>query len=343
MSIFKFFHAVPEKTAYIIEAYGKYKRTLLAGPQIINPFNEKVVHKCILKDDAINISSKKLLTKDNVSVDIDGALFFKITDAYKSIYEIDNHIEAMKNITNTSLRGIIGELNFDKIERKTINENIIDQINKEIEAWGTQCFHYEIIAVEHSDKTINLNPDPKLELVESKRRAEEDLEIAIKMKKLILQTQLKKALLEAEKEISKIRLIKQKEALDIIIKALGENVSKDIIDFIMMDEYLQSLYNENKNIASKIMDENQLNIKSLAKIISKKLNSGKNGQKDNEADNNIKLSSIDEYENIIKQFRYYDSPELYSTDEELEEKEKNKEKKELEPNSTKEMKKNNSQ
>src|SRR5690606_31123447 len=92
---------VPQRQAFIIERLGKYHETLLAGFKIIVPFIDKVSYKHTLKEQAIDVASQTCITKDNISVEVDGILYLQVVDAQKASYGIDNYIFAAIQLAQT--------------------------------------------------------------------------------------------------------------------------------------------------------------------------------------------------------------------------------------------------
>ena len=149
VALFLFFSTikiVPQRSAFIIERFGKYKTTLLAGFHIIIPFVDKVAYKHTLKEQVIDVSAQICITKDNISVEVDGVLYLQVMDAHKASYGIDNYPFASTQLAQTTMRSIIGKMELDKTfeERDSLNINIVNSINLAAEPWGVQVLRYEI-------------------------------------------------------------------------------------------------------------------------------------------------------------------------------------------------------
>lgn len=115
MSFLKFFTIVPEKSAYIIERFGKYHTTFNPGLNFLIPVVDNISYKHSLKEEAINIEKQTAITKDNVSLKVDGTLFIQILDPFKASYKIERPIESIKLLALTLLRSEIGKMKLDKL------------------------------------------------------------------------------------------------------------------------------------------------------------------------------------------------------------------------------------
>ncbi len=137
---------VPQRTAIIVERLGKYRATFTAGFQLLIPFIDKVRYRHTLKEQAIDVPSQVCITRDNISVEVDGILYLQVLDPQKASYGIDNYRFASIQIAQTTMRSIIGKLELDKTfeERETINFSIVSAVDKASEPWGVKVTRYEV-------------------------------------------------------------------------------------------------------------------------------------------------------------------------------------------------------
>lgn len=137
---------VPQQQAWIVETLGKFDRRLEPGLSIIVPFIQKVAYKHSLKETALDVPEQAGITRDNVTLTLDGVLYVRIVDPVAASYGVSNPITAVQLLAQTTMRSEIGKLTLDKTfeERETLNANIVTAINQAAQAWGIQCMRYEI-------------------------------------------------------------------------------------------------------------------------------------------------------------------------------------------------------
>ncbi|MEO6813083.1 MAG: stomatin-like protein [Ginsengibacter sp.] len=140
------FKVVPQRSVFIVERLGKFSRSLEAGFHILIPFIDKVAYKQNLKEQAIDVASQICITKDNIAVEVDGILYLQVIDPQKASYGIDNYRFAVIQISQTTMRSVIGKMELDKTfeERETVNGTIVDAVDKASGPWGIKVSRYEV-------------------------------------------------------------------------------------------------------------------------------------------------------------------------------------------------------
>lgn len=137
---------VPQTEEWMIERFGKFSRSASAGLNFAVPFIESVAYKRSLKETTISMMTQTAVTRDNVSIGIDGVLYVKVVDAFAASYGIEDPHFAITQLAQTTMRSEIGRLTLDAtfLERDQLNARIVESINVASAAWGLQCMRYEI-------------------------------------------------------------------------------------------------------------------------------------------------------------------------------------------------------
>ena len=195
---------VPQAYAYIIERLGAYNGTWSVGPHIKIPFIDQVVKKVNLKEQVVDFEPQAVITKDNVTMNIDTVVFFQITDPKLYTYGVEHPMMAIENLTATTLRNIIGDLELDETltSRDTVNTKMRAILDEATDPWGIKINRVEL-------KNI-LPPREIQDAMEKQMKAERERREAI----LRAEGEKKAAILvaEGEKESAILRAEAQKEA-----------------------------------------------------------------------------------------------------------------------------------
>ena len=137
---------VPQQNAWVVERLGKYHSTLTPGLSLLIPFVDSVAYKHSLKEIPLDVPSQVCITRDNTQLQVDGILYFQVTDPMRASYGSSNYIMAISQLAQTSLRSVIGKLELDKTfeERATINHSVVSAIDEAALNWGVKVLRYEI-------------------------------------------------------------------------------------------------------------------------------------------------------------------------------------------------------
>ena len=137
---------VPHQQAWIVERFGKFHTVFQPGLNFIIPIVDRVAYKHTLKEQAVDVHAQTAISKDNVTLSIDGVLYVKILDPVAASYGVDNPYYAITQLAQTTMRSEIGKLKLDKTfeEREALNINIVQAINHAANSWGISCMRYEI-------------------------------------------------------------------------------------------------------------------------------------------------------------------------------------------------------
>ena len=137
---------VPQQNAWVVERLGKYHATLAPGLNFLVPFIDRVAYKHGLKEIPLDVPSQVCITRDNTQLQVDGVLYFQVTDPMRASYGASNYITAITQLAQTTLRSVIGKLELDKTfeERDLINAKVVEAIDEAALNWGVKVLRYEI-------------------------------------------------------------------------------------------------------------------------------------------------------------------------------------------------------
>ncbi|MBB2916792.1 MULTISPECIES: SPFH domain-containing protein [Cupriavidus] len=137
---------VPQQHAWVLERLGRYHATLTPGLSIVVPFVDRVAYKHVLKEIPLDVPSQVCITKDNTQLQVDGVLYFQVTDPMKASYGSSNFVVAITQLSQTTLRSVIGKLELDKTfeEREFINHSVVNALDEAASNWGVKVLRYEI-------------------------------------------------------------------------------------------------------------------------------------------------------------------------------------------------------
>ena len=192
---FKLVVIVNEKEEYIIECLGKYSRTMTTGLNIKIPFIETIRNKVSLKEHIHDFPPQNVITKDNVTMKIDTVVYCVIQDSYKATYMIHNSLQAIEQITATTLRNIVGTMDLDELltARDKINGHLLEEVDKATDVWGIKVTRIEIKNIippedirEAMDRQMKAERNKRATILEAQAIREKDITIAQGKKDAVL-------------------------------------------------------------------------------------------------------------------------------------------------------------
>ena len=243
---------VPQKTAYIIERLGKYRCTLDAGFHILIPFFDRVAYKHTLKEQAIDVPPQECITKDNIMVSVDGILYMQVMDPAKASYGIGNYLFATTQLAQTTMRSEMGKLDLDRSfeERTTINQAIVNAVDKASDPWGIKVTRYEIKNItpprsiqDAMEKQMRAEREKRAMIAESEgerqskiNRAEGDKQEAINLSEGERQRKIN----EAEGRAKEILLVAEAQAQGIrkVAEAINAQGGVESVNMQLAQQYI---------------------------------------------------------------------------------------------------------
>ena len=214
---------VPQAYAYVLERLGGYQSTWSVGLHFKIPFIDRVARRVILKEQVVDFAPQPVITKDNVTMRIDTVVFYQITDPKLFTYGVENPIMAIENLTATTLRNIIGDLELDQTltSRETINTKMRASLDVATDPWGIKVNRVElknIIPPAEIQNAMEKQMKAERERRESVTRAEGEKRASI----LVAEGKKESAILEAEAEKESAILRAEAEKEKKIREAEGE-------------------------------------------------------------------------------------------------------------------------
>jgi regulator of protease activity HflC (stomatin/prohibitin superfamily) len=274
---------VPQQSAYIVELFGKYSRTLSAGFHILVPFMERIAYKHSLKEMAFDIPEQVCITKDNVQVGIDGILYMQVLDPARASYGIASYEFAISQLAQTTLRSEIGKIDLDRTfeERATINANVVSELDKASEPWGVKVLRYEIKninpprdVIQAMEKQMRAEREKRAVILNSEgerdakiNQAEGEKQRVIKESEAARQKQINEAAGEAEAILAVARATA--EGLRRVAEAVSAPGGREAMQLRVAEDYIQQFGNLARSANTLVVPANTSDIASMIALATK--------------------------------------------------------------------------
>lgn len=287
--IVKTARVIPQKEAFVVERLGKYRATLHAGFHILFPFLDKVAYKHTLKEQAIDVPPQTCITKDNISVEVDGILYMQVLDANKASYGIDNYRFASIQLAQTTMRSVIGKMELDKTfeERDNINGTIVEAVDKASDPWGVKVTRYEVKNIlppqsikDAMERQMKAERDKRAAIAESEGDRQARINRAEGMKKeaiSISEGEMQKRINEAEGRAQEILKVANaiSESLRIVASAINEEGGSEAVNLRIAEQYITEFGNIAKESTSLVIPTDLSDITGFVKTMGSFMDKGK--------------------------------------------------------------------
>lgn len=278
---------VPQNRAWIIERFGKYQSTKEAGMNFIIPFVDQVAANRSLKEQAFDIPSQAAITKDNISLTVDGVLYFRVLEPYKATYGVEDYVFAVTQLAQTTMRSEIGKIELDKSfeERDMLNAKIVSAINEAAESWGVAVLRYEIkditppgTIMEAMESQMKAERERRAKILESDGEKQASINIAEGDKRarvLAAEAEKQEQVLKAEGEAQAIIAVAdaQAQALHVVGEAADTEEGQKAIQLDLATKAIQAKQAIAKESSVVLLPDGSTDISSVVAQASSILNS----------------------------------------------------------------------
>ncbi len=255
--VFKAIKVVPQQTAYVVERLGRYHGTLAPGLNIVVPFIDRLAYRHELKEIPLDVPSQICITRDNTQLQVDGILYFQVTDPKLASYGSSDYILAISQLAQTTLRSVIGKMELDKTfeERASINHTVVAALDEAAANWGVKVLRYEIKdltppkdILHAMQQQITAEREKRALIAASEGRKQEQINIATGEREASIQRsegERQAAINRAEGEAAAIKTVAEATALAIqkIANAIQSPGGIEAINLKVAEKYVDAFAN----------------------------------------------------------------------------------------------------
>ena len=255
--IFKSIKVVPQQTAYVVERLGRYHSTLAPGLNVVLPFVDRLAYKHELKEVPLDVPSQVCITRDNTQLQVDGILYFQVTDPKLASYGSSDYILAISQLAQTTLRSVIGKMELDRTfeERASINHTVVAALDEAAANWGVKVLRYEIKdltppkdILHAMQQQITAEREKRALIAASEGRKQEQINIATGEREASIQRsegEKQAAINLAEGEATAIKVVAEASAVAIqkIANAIQSPGGMDAINLKVAEKYVDAFAN----------------------------------------------------------------------------------------------------
>ncbi|MGF6772052.1 regulator of protease activity HflC (stomatin/prohibitin superfamily) [Paraburkholderia sp. GAS199] len=280
---------VPQQHAWVLERLGRYHRTLTPGLSFAFPFVDRIAYKHILKEIPLEVPSQVCITRDNTQLQVDGVLYFQVTDPMKASYGSSNFVFAITQLSQTTLRSVIGKLELDKTfeERDFINHSIVSSLDEAASNWGVKVLRYEIKdltppkEILHAMQAqITAEREKRALIAASEGRKQEQINIASGGREAAIQKsegERQAAINQAQGQAAAILAVAEanSQAIQKIAAAIQSNGGMEAVNLKVAEQYVNAFGNVAKQGTTLIVPGNLADMSSMIASALTIVNKGK--------------------------------------------------------------------
>jgi len=255
--IIKALKVVPQQNAWVVERLGRFHSSLLPGLNVVIPFIDNVAYKHMLKEVPLDVPSQICITKDNTQLQVDGILYFQVTDPKLASYGTSNYIMAITQLAQTTLRSVIGKMELDKTfeERDDINRAVVAALDEAATSWGVKVLRYEIKdltppkEILHAMQAqITAEREKRALIAASEGRKQEQINIATGEREAFIQRsegERQSAINRAQGEAEAIKAVASAtaQAIQQVAQAIQTPGGMDAVNLKVAEKYVEAFSN----------------------------------------------------------------------------------------------------
>ncbi|MDR1848716.1 MAG: paraslipin [Zoogloeaceae bacterium] len=255
--VFKCVCVVPQQSAYVIERLGRYHDTLTAGMRIIIPVVDRIAYRHSMKEIPYDVTPQVCITRDNTQVQIDGILYYQVTDARQASYGTSNFEIAIEQLAKTSLRSETGKRELDKLleDRETINRTVVAALDEASTSWGVKVLRYEIKDIVPPDSVlramqlqITAEREKRAKIAESEGERQKAINLAEGQKQAAIavsEGQMTAAINKAKGDAEAVRLVAEATAgaVKVIAGAINTPGGMEAVNLKVAEQYVGAFGN----------------------------------------------------------------------------------------------------
>ena len=293
---------VPQQTAYIVERFGKFEAVWTAGIHTLIPFVDRVVDHHDLREIPMDVPSQICITRDNTQLQVDGILYFQVTDPKMASYGSSNYKIAITQLAQTTLRSVIGRMELDKTfeERDLINKDVVAALDDAALNWGVKVLRYEIKdltppneILQAMQRQITAVREKRAVIATSEGKQQEEINLSSgerqsniqrsegEMQAMINRSEgdRKAKINQAEGESEAIRLVAQAraDAIGLLSKSIAAQGGLEAMNFRLAEQYIQTFSELAKENNTMIIPSNLADISGMVSGLTKVIQEVKRG------------------------------------------------------------------
>ncbi|KTD52820.1 SPFH domain-containing protein [Legionella quateirensis] len=245
---------VPQQNSWIIERLGRFHAALLPGLNVVIPFIDRVAYKHMLKEVPLDVPSQICITKDNTQLQVDGILYFQVTDPKLASYGTSDYVLAITQLAQTTLRSVIGKMELDKTfeEREHINAAVVAALDEAATSWGVKVLRYEIKdltppkeIIHAMQAQITAEREKRALIAASEGRKQEQINIATGEREAFIQRsegEKQSAINRAQGEAEAIKAVASAnaQAIQQIAQAIQSTGGMEAVNFKVAEQYVEA-------------------------------------------------------------------------------------------------------